>query len=237
MKKIFWFLLLMCMVVPYVSAENGVVIASGHPDWAPAMYRANDKIVGIAPEMVTKIFSKLELKVESRYAGSWADVQELGKRGEIDVIVAAYKTEERQKYFEYSDAYLNDNISLFSKQNIFYKNPQSLEGYNIAVSRGDSYGQYIDNFLKSNRSIITVYDEPKVAMFSVSSGRSDLFLYSTSSGEKIIKGAMGFENIKSEVVGNMPFYILISKKSRYASLMPQVNKIIEELKSKGEIPT
>lgn len=236
MKILFCFLILMFVVIPCVSAENGVVIASGHPDWAPAMYQDGDKIVGIAPEVVAKIFNKLELKVESRYAGSWIDVQELGKRGEIDVIVAAYKTEERQKYFEYSDDYLTDSISLFSTQNMFYKGPQTLEGYNIAVSRGDSYGQELDSFL-ANRSIVTVYDDPKEAMFSVIRGKTDMFLYATSAGKRVAKNTMGLEDIQNAKIGDVPFYMMISKNSSYVTLMPQINEIIKSLKSSGEIPT
>lgn len=226
--KLFVIFVLLCMtLVLCASAENEVVVASGHPDWAPAMYAEGDQIVGVAPDIVTKAFATLDLDVNCTYVGSWANVQELGKRGTIDVIVAAYKTAEREKYFLYSDEpIMEDDISAFSIQNIFYKGPETFEGCRIAVSRGDSYGQKLDNFLASNRSVVTVYDDPYDAMYSLIKKKNDVFLYSTTSGKNFLQGDKKFSNIKNEVVGSLPFYVLVSKQSKYATLMPKINEAL-----------
>ncbi|MCK9578662.1 transporter substrate-binding domain-containing protein [bacterium] len=228
MKFIVIFLLLCMVLIPCITcASDDTVLASGHPDWQPAMYQSGESIVGIAPEIVTAVFGTLDLKVECIYVGSWTNVQELGKRGDIDVIVAGYKTEEREKYFVFSDSFMSDNISVFSVQNILYDKPESLKGYRIAVSRGDSYGQGIDNFLASDQAIVTVYDDPREAMSSVAQGENNLFLYSTVAGKKILKEHAVFKNVKEEVIGNLPFYMMISKKSKYAELLPEINQALK----------
>ncbi|MDD5639608.1 MAG: transporter substrate-binding domain-containing protein [Candidatus Pacebacteria bacterium] len=228
MKLLGFVLLIMCIVVVPVFANDGVV-ASGHPDWAPVMYQDGGKIIGTAPTIVTKVFDEMGIPVDCRYSGSWADVQELGKSGNIDVIVAAYKTEERQKYFVFSDAYLVDNVSLFTTHEVFpYKGVESLVGNNIAVLRGDSYGQGIDDFLSN--SDCAVYDNPEDAFTSLLSGQNDGFLYASDSGKRLINDA-GYRNIQEFVIAQQPFYMMISKKSSYAELLPKINNLLQKYKA------
>ncbi|MBE0478924.1 transporter substrate-binding domain-containing protein [Candidatus Aerophobetes bacterium] len=86
------------------SIENKVYIASGHPEWSPIMWRKGDRIVGAGPQLVEKIMAELGLAVEVRYEGSWSEVQAKMRTGELDILVAAYRTSERALYMDYSIA-------------------------------------------------------------------------------------------------------------------------------------
>ena len=235
--KIMVILLLASIIIPLASAHTETVKASGHPDWAPTMYRSGDSIVGDAPDIVAKVFKDLSLPVNCSYVGSWDQVQALGAEGRLDVIVAAYKTEDRERFFLYSNPYLTDNISAFMVSDFTYSSPNDLLGKNIAVTSGDSYGQEIDNFLRDNKGQLRVssYETPEQAFASLINKKNDIFLYSLVAGEKVIKSNPDFKDIKNVVIGKELFYILISKKSKYAELMPQINNLLQIYGNIGEI--
>ena len=121
---------------------------------------------------------------------------------------------------------------MFSTQNIIYQGPETFEGYCIAVSLGDSYGEKLDRFLASNRSVVTVYNNPMDAMDSLLKG-NDIFLYSTASGNRILReNPMRYKYIKGEIITSLPFYVLVSKKSQYAVMMPRINEALKIYASK-----
>lgn len=240
MKFLYCFLILAVIIPATLAAEN-VVIGSGHPDWSPIMYKSDDKIVGIGPNLASAIFNDIGFKFNCTYFSDWNKVLSLGSEGKIDVIVAAYKTPEREESFLYSEPYFSDPISLFSTQDSFtYSKPEDLIGNRIAVTAGDSYGKELDEFLAiwGSRGNLTlnVYNTPEQALNSLQKGESDGFLYSAYAGRKALNASPEFKDIKEVgIVSYQPFYLLISKKSEYVELMPLVNNLITVYKSNGEL--
>lgn len=229
-------LVFLALLAGSVSAE---VVMSGHPDWSPVMYREGDNIVGIGPNLATMIMDDIGLNSTCKYAGSWQDVQELGKKGSVDLIVAAYATEDRKESFFYSEPYFEDPIGLFSIKSFAYKNHYDFAGHKIAVTRGDSYGKDMDEFLSvfSKDGLLTVNEYATIedALISLQSGESDLLLYSSYSGQKTISSDR-FKNVKEvAVVGSQPFHMLMSKKSKYVEVLPLINNFIELYKNNGEL--
>ncbi|MCJ8271815.1 MAG: transporter substrate-binding domain-containing protein, partial [Psychrosphaera sp.] len=97
----FILLWLLCLSTPVYPSD--VLIASGHVEYPPFMYRQGDKIIGVGPDLTTMIFNELGITVDSKYVGSWNRVQRKAEAGEIDLIVGIYKTDVREKYLSYPD--------------------------------------------------------------------------------------------------------------------------------------
>ncbi len=213
-------------------------IASGHPAWAPIMYQENDLIVGAGPEIISKIFNELGLKISVKYAGPWDVVQEKAKSGEVDLLVAAYKTPEREMYMDYSVAYTVDPVSLFVKKGktFPFANWDELIGKKGVVTSGDSYGQDFDKFIKDKLSVTTVAT-PDEAFALLINGQADFFVYALYSGENAIVA----KNLKEQIevipnyVSSENFYVTISKKSSLVSYLPQINQLLEKYKADGTI--
>lgn len=89
------------------------LIASGHPEWPPVMFRSGALIDGAGPEVVARILSDLDVPVTFSYAGTWDQVQAKARSGDVDMLVAAYKTAAREEYMVYSDAYTTDPVAIF----------------------------------------------------------------------------------------------------------------------------
>lgn len=214
------------------------LIASGHPAWPPIMYQQDNQIVGAGPEIVEKIFADLGIKVVFKYEGAWDMVQDKAKNGLVDVLVAAYKTAERETYMDYSIPYTVDPVVLVVKKGkIFnYDKWEDLLNKKGVVTIGDSYGQDFDNFIKEKLNPQEV-NTPAEAFALLEKEEADYFVYALYSAEDYI-----FKNKLSAQVEIIPkyastenFYLTISKKSSFAKLMPQVNSLLEKYKNDATI--
>jgi polar amino acid transport system substrate-binding protein len=214
------------------------VIASGHPEWRPIMYQNGSVIEGAGPALVKKIFDELGINVAVRYTGTWDEVQAKARTGEVDVLVAAYKTSAREEYMVYSDAYTTDPVAIFvAKGKAFpFTNWQVLVGKHGVAMVGDSYGQAFDDFAASSLDLTRVTTSAQ-AFQLVSSGQADYLLYSLYSGEDHLKTtgtASAFERLPA-FVNEENFYITISKASPFVQYLPQINQAIAKYKADGTV--
>ena len=233
---VFLGLLLFGCVAKKDSAQE--LVASGHPDWPPIMYQQNDKIVGAGPEIFAKVFDELDVKAVFSYEGNWDEVQKKAKAGTVDVLVAAYKTPEREQYMDYSIPYTVDPVVLVVKKGkLFpYEKWEDLIGKKGVVTTGDSYGQDFDSYITKSLTVQKVAT-PAEAFALIENGEADYFVYALYSAEGYI-----FENKASDKVEIVPkyvatekFYLTISKKSAFADLMPKINTILKRYESDGTI--
>jgi polar amino acid transport system substrate-binding protein len=217
---------------------NQTAKISGHPEWPPIMYRFGDKIIGAGPEIIAKIFAEIGLTADFDYAGSWDEVQDKARSGEIDFLVAAYSTEERKTYMEYSVPYTFDPVILVVKKGrgFSYEIWSDLLGLKGVATLGDSYGQQFDDYLKNNLDVDVVVT-PEEAVSLLKNNQADYFIYSLYSAERM----MQFKNLSEEVeilpeyVSTENFYLTVSKKSPFVKYLPLINSLLEKYKEDGTI--
>lgn len=246
MKKDIWIAVVVIIAVvgawAWQNYEAGlphkIVIASGHPEWPPIMFQQGSAIVGVGPDLVTKVFGDLGVQVDSKYEGAWDVVQTKAQSGAVDVLVAAYKTDARQAYMDYSIPYTTDPIVLFVKKGSAFpfKVWSDLIGKKGLATVGDSYGQQFDDYITQSLTVARVPDT-QTAFADLENGTADYFLDSLYAGTQEAKdqGVLGeLETLPVQVTAEQ-FYITISKKSPFDALLPQVNARIQYYLSSGYI--
>ncbi len=214
------------------------IIVSGHPEWAPIMYQDGDKIAGAGVELAEKVFIELGIAVNANYVGSWDEVQAKAKDGSIDVIVAAYKTPEREEYMTYSVPYTVDPVVLVVKKGkaFKYEKKEDLIGKKGVTMIGDSYGKEFDAFSaeKLKPTVVQTADE---AFGLLEKGEADYFIYAMYSAEGYIaknKASDKFEII-AKPVSTEDFYLTVSNKSSIAGMMQKINNLIGKYKADGTV--
>jgi len=249
MKKSILFLILAAILAFAAVAESSVdknasgielteINMSGHPDWWPFMEKNGSAIEGIGPDVAVAVFEPFNTTVNCNYVGNWEQSLNLGKIGTIDGLVAAYKTREREKYFNYTIPYASDPVVLFFQNQtvLVYRDTNDLFGKRIVAMVGDSYGQELDDLLvqTANISLVRV-DNPKSAFAMLENDSADYFIYSYWAGQRVIarENLEGFDN--STVVAEELFYMAISKKSPWASRMDEINASLEKLIQVGAV--
>lgn len=219
-------------------SQKQVVLVSGHPDWKPIMYKSGQSIAGIGVEVTKSVFNDIGFDVSAKYMGTWDVVQEKAKQWSIDIIVALYKTKEREQYLEYSIAYTQDPIVLFFSggTSFVYTGKENLLGKKGVATIGDSYGQEIDDYIVSAKLNMTRAATPEAAFKMLKNGKADYFIYSLYAGKKVIeqKSLKGIQ--ESSVVSSQPFYIGISKKSPYVKYIKEINASLKKMIAEKKIP-
>lgn len=218
-------------LLPMDKAEaEKTFVASGHPEWAPFMWREGETIVGAGPQLAQKIFNDLGLKLDVKYAGSWEEAQAKAKAGEVDMLVAAYKTAERENYYDFSEGYAVDPIALFIKKGKKFKYSKwdDLKNKKGVAMAGDSYGQEFDNYIAENLKVERVATATD-AFQLIETGKADYFIYAHYAGERAIKAvelAGKYQSVKPYVASEN-FYFAISKKSPLIKYLPQINELVK----------
>jgi polar amino acid transport system substrate-binding protein len=190
--------------------------------------------------LVRKIFDDLDLGVTVSFphTGTWDEVQAKARTGEVDILVAAYKTAEREQYMVYSDPYTTDPVAIFvAKGRAFpFNSWNELISKTGVATVGDSYGQAFDDFAAARLALRRVNTSAE-AFALVSSGRADYMLYSLYAGNDQLKRAgttSRFESLPRFVVEEN-FYITISKRSPYVTYLPLINQEIAKNKANGMV--
>jgi len=240
--------LLVCVAVPSMACNTksspttpGVklgIIASGHPEWPPIMFKSGSTIDGAGAALVKKIFADLGVAVDIPYTGTWDEVQAKARSGDVDVLVAAYKTTEREGYMVYSDPYTTDPVAIFvAKGKAFpFDSWDVLVGKKGTAMVGDSYGQTFDDFAASRLALTRVTTATQ-AFDMVANGQGDYLLYSLYAGDDFLKKAGSTSRYESlpKFVNEENFYITISKKSPYVSYLKLLNQQLAKYKADGTI--
>ncbi len=215
------------------------VIVSGHPEYAPFMWREGEKIVGVGIEAVEMIFHDLGLEVESQYVGPWKRMLFSLETGKVDVLCAGYVTAERQQYAEFTTEPLSDDpTAIFVwHANVFpFETWDDLKGKRFGELLGESQGEEFDAWRKKNA---TVEEVPTRLMNfkKLEANRIDAFVTGLYGGILHVKKE-GYEGkiipletpLRTEYV-----YIAVSKKSKYLSYLPQIDEKLRELHQNGTI--
>lgn len=214
-------------------------IASGHEAWPPFMSKSGDLIIGVGPTIFLRLCQELNLDGSVVYVGDWTTVQNKAKNGEIDAIVAAYKTAERETYMYYSTAYAIDPVALFTLQSqaFAFTKFDDLIGKKGVGTTGDSYGQEFDDYLVKGLLDFQRVATPTEAFNLLLQGQADYFVYALYSGKKYLAN-----NGLEEQLGSLPqyiasenFYLTISKKSNLANYRGQIDALLQKWLADGTI--
>jgi polar amino acid transport system substrate-binding protein len=127
----------------FVNAEK--ITAAGDP-WPPFL-DPNQPNQGIIVEITTAAFATQGYEVEMIFV-PWARALDGVKNASFDLLLGTWWTEERTKFLNFSDPYLNNSVKFIKKKgNSFeYAGLESLKDKSVGVVRG--YG-YNDDFLNS----------------------------------------------------------------------------------------
>ncbi len=220
------------------SGPTHPLVVSGHPDWPPVMFRDGNSIDGIGPALAKMICDDLDIPAEFVYAGQWDEVQAKARAGNVDMLVAAYKTTARLEYYDYTEAYVMDPLALFVRRGheFTFAKYEDLLGKKGVGTVGDSYGQEFDNYINTRLDFKRVVTA-KEALDLVASGQADYFVYSLYSGHEELKSEQREAQFAAlpHFIAEEPFYFAISKKSPYRAYVPAINRLIDQYKADGTI--
>ncbi len=101
----------------YITSKKIVKVCT-NPNWTPIEFTNNKgEPNGISIDMLKLIKEKTDLEFEFIKTKSWGESQEYLKNKKCDILPAAIKTKEREKYANFTKIHTNYNLAIVTKDN------------------------------------------------------------------------------------------------------------------------
>lgn len=227
------------MTVISLSPANATdpLVVSGNPEAPPIVWEKSGQLTGIGPELVATILTKEGINYTLRPAGSWSEVQEKARSGNIDIIVSAYDNTERREFLEFSIPYLKSPVViLVMKGNEFpFTSWNDLKGKKGVANTGESFGEKFDDFIKKELKVnYTQYEKAFKLLTDNAADYMIIDLYPAVIYSKMLLAEDKISYLENPAT-IQHFHVTISKKSPHLGLMAKINEFIQQMQEKGLI--
>lgn len=209
-------------------------------NYPPFYYQTENGVTGIAVDIIHELFERMEMEVEIDMFPLRRALQHL-KGGSKDGIMILIKNPSRQEYIDYTDPVMTVRGLLWSAADrpdgrINFEQLSELRRYKIGVTRGYSYGTSFDKLLE--RMDVETANSDLINFRKLLAHRLDVF----PCNEIVAKGLFKLHpDIAGKAVPSEDAFIEwilhmgISKKSSLRNWIPELNRILRELKDEGFI--
>lgn len=146
---------------------------------------AQQELTGYRIEFMQQIFGRLGCKLEILTDSPWKRSLKLLESGDIDVLMNASKSAEREAYAFFSSAYEQERVALYVKagqqqRHSTVRNLQDIaaRGLNVGVIRGNYYGEPFASIQQKSdlsKHVIEAIDKPSL-YFLLLKDRVQLYL-------------------------------------------------------------
>lgn len=180
---------------------------SGNPEYPPLLWRSAEKegvLVGAVPALLREIVEPMGLEVVVRDLGSWARVQHVARKGDIDMVAGAFITSERIGYMDYllpPITHLPTAVWVPKGGEFIYRHWPDLLGKRGSTLINNSFGQNFDRYADNNLQIEGVRSIEQSFKMALA-GRVDYVLYEVLQGQVKLDNlgvADGFEALEPPV--------------------------------------
>lgn len=164
------------------------------PAFIPYEFFDDDgKYKGIAADYIDLICKKTGLNMVIESGLTWTQAYERAVNKTLDVLPCVVKTEERSKYFLFSDPYVSFQRVIFvRKDNTGIRSFTDLTGKTVAVQKNSSH----NSFLKKYSDIsLSLYPTVQEALEAVSKGKEVAFVGNLATTDYLIE-SIGIANLK-----------------------------------------
>ncbi|WP_283683672.1 EAL domain-containing protein [Clostridium perfringens] len=240
-KRVFWisiiFLIIttvLGMIIKFDSKKiscDRKTIKVGFYEYYPYYYLNKNSIPdGYYNELLEVISNKLNLNYEYVDCNITNALQKL-KSGEIDLVFGISKTPDREKEYEFTDHYINnDNFAIYTNKNIKSGDLKALNGLKMGYLKGEENNEWILRFLNNkginvNIKNVSNYLQDKEYLYNnkvdfvVENTRSNLN-YENKNIKKIFEFSSG------------PVYIVSRKDNK--KLIERIDSVLGDLEENEE---
>ena len=247
MKIVFLISILITMTTLVNASESRPFVWVDDEDYWPAIYRGEDgKPAGIFNDILTELFARLDIPLK-KSVYPWKRAQYLVKNGDADGMVTVY-TKERKAFTVATEPVWEIGETLFFRRD----NPKAceilkadsfddLKGLALVDTQGSGWTK--DNYEVHGIRNVTWVPSIDSAFSMLAKGRTDAFIVFNLNAYNILSKKRAENNSLSEDFQNivaitptfstLPFQLLIRKDSPFAKRLPDINRVLEEMKSDG----
>ena len=237
MKLVTYLLAASLLLLPLQTVAGETYTVSGNPKAPPVTWEQYNKLTGVGPDIAQSILDELGIQYVISVEGDWQQVQDKCKNGDIDMIVGAYKNDDRATYMDYSVPYLpQPTVIIVEKGKEFpFGRWESLIGKKGVSNVGESYGQEFDDFIKDKLDVQYIAFERAIELLN--RGEADYLivdLFTALIYARLLQGEDAI-TILDPPVTTQTFHLTIAKTSSLAKQMTAINQKLRTLVKNGTV--
>jgi polar amino acid transport system substrate-binding protein len=134
----------------YTVAECKQLKVAGPDEWNQNSYfdAKNQRHQGLAYALLHKVSESQQIPYEILPNVPWKRILKYAEDGEVDIIVAIYRNVERERYIEFSEPFVTNDVKIYVQKGkeFDYKSFADLTGKKGLWPAGASYGDEFDTF-------------------------------------------------------------------------------------------
>ena len=175
--------------------EKHPVIRLGvDPGFVPFEYFDEDGVyVGIAPDYLALISDRTGLQFEVAKGLTWPEAYALAQAGDLDVLPAIDRTEDREKHFLFSRPYYNIKRVIVTRDtDTGISGVEDLRGKVASVQRNSSHHSFLLSYPEINLSLYESFEE---GLTAVAMGTEKVFVGNLATADYFIR-SNGLTNLR-----------------------------------------
>lgn len=242
MKKLVFSLLVLVLMTSFSSAEKKILKISTDP-WPPWIIGQDKQEPegGFAFKVVQELAKRLGVQTETTIY-PFARALDNAYKGKADMILMVSKTPEREEKLIYTDMIIDDPYLMFydaSRMGDFmWEGFEAFKDFKIGVVRAFNYGDGWNEAVNRYQIKTDEVTNDETNLKKLYAARVDFAIIGKTNAQYMInnndkwKGRIKF---CPKAVRMTSFAFAVSKKSPFAEQMPQINKIISDMRTDGTI--
>lgn len=182
---------LLCLVVPHIQASSFEQLNFATEDYAPFNYVADNKIQGLAVELLQQIWRMEGLPREPAIAlYPWARAWQQTLADHNHVLFTVARTPERENLFQWACPIFEARYVLLASkaQNIQINSPDDLQHYTLGAVRSDISEKMLIDMMGHDKNILSTSDM-KYHLELLEKGRIHMIVYEQLSALKMLREA------------------------------------------------
>lgn len=230
------------VAAPAAVEQNDCELTLGMDAWEPYQYMTvGNTVAGLDVEIVQAVMDNMDCSLNV-IQGSWLELLTLLKQGEVDFVLGASKTEDREAFAYFSEPYRQERFQLYVRKdqaNLPYTDLAAFlaDGHKVGVVNEYYYGDevaalYADEAQRSKfvGAIISELNMARLLDEEIDGLLEDSFV-----GASILrrKGLDKYIQPHSISLGNSDVYVMFSKESVSPKQVEQFNSGLAQLRDNG----
>lgn len=226
------------------SAEDKQFSVAFNENWPPFSYRdENNKMTGILVDIVKEVFEQKLNRPVKVYGYPWKRVQHNVEIGVNDALITT-ATEHRLKYSVQSNepvytleekAFINKNSRHYDiLSNLTLDNIATLKNYKVCDMIGNGWAK---NFYATYGIKFKRFKDMNICFRNIAFNRYDIAIHVGAAGLSQLKKESITDKIEilPVVFAEVPFPLLVSKKSAHLDIIPAFDDAIKAFKAEGGV--
>lgn len=215
-------------------AEHPEIHLCIDPEFVPYEFIDSDgEYKGITADYIKILSEKIGIQMVAAKNLTWTEGYELAVEKKLDVLPCVAKTEQRERYFLFSEPYIDfQRVIVVQNRNDSIKSLNDLEETKVAVQTNSSH----HSFLKSYPEIeLSLYTSVEDALAAVSGGSELAYIGNLATSSYLIKES-GFTNLKYITINTGDTLSLhFAVRNDWPELVGIINKGLESITQEEKI--